>query len=241
MRLKGLVSLSLMIFATSVVLILFVGLVLVPPGTHIAGFGVVGTALPNSSNPSVAAQSSVGSGAVTAGTPAPAGGVSGGSVAPVAGSGSQSPAASVSTPKPSSSPGTKTPTPTVAPTPTPVGGGGSTPTPTSAPTPRPTPTPVPTPTPGPSCGQANGACTAAQVAAHNARTNCWVIYGGWYYVVTSYVNAHPGGTSVFNAATCGHDITSYMNGTASTAGVSHSHSGSAYSTLNSYKVGPVQG
>jgi len=52
MRLKGLVSLSLMIFATSVVLILFVGLVLVPPGTHIAGFGVVGTALPNSSDPS---------------------------------------------------------------------------------------------------------------------------------------------------------------------------------------------
>lgn len=91
-----------------------------------------------------------------------------------------------------------------------------------------------------SCGQSGGVCTTAQVATHNSSSNCWVIYGGYYYIVTAYVGQHPSGTSVFNSATCGKDITSYMNGSASTAGQRHTHSGSSYTILNSYRVGPVQ-
>jgi hypothetical protein len=58
--------------------------------------------------------------------------------------------------------------------------------------------------------------------------------------VTSYVNSHPGGQAVFNSNTCGHDITSYLNGSASSAGQRHSHSSSAYAVLNSYFIGPVK-
>lgn len=92
-----------------------------------------------------------------------------------------------------------------------------------------------------SCGQSGGSCTSAQVAAHSTQGDCWVTYNGYYYIVTSYVNTHPGGKSVFNSSTCGHDITSYMNGNASTAGKQHNHNGSGYSALNSYRIGPVQG
>ncbi len=90
------------------------------------------------------------------------------------------------------------------------------------------------------CGQSGGACTTAQVATHNSASNCWVIYNNSYYIVTSYVSQHNGGSSVFNSATCGHDITGYLNGSASTAGKQHTHSSSSYTILNSYKVGPVQ-
>lgn len=93
----------------------------------------------------------------------------------------------------------------------------------------------------PSCGQSGGTCTAAQVAGHNSSGNCWVIYNGYYYIVTSYISNHPGGQSVFNSTSCGHDITSYMNGSASVAGKKHNHGGGAYSTLNSYRIGQVSG
>lgn len=68
-----------------------------------------------------------------------------------------------------------------------------------------------------------------------------MIYNGYYYIVTAYVNNHPGGRGVFNTSSCGHDITSYMNGSASTGGQRHSHSSGAYSVLNSYRIGQVQG
>lgn len=91
------------------------------------------------------------------------------------------------------------------------------------------------------CGQSGGTCTNAQVAAHASQGDCWMIYNGYYYIVTAYVNNHPGGKGVFNSSSCGHDITSYMNGSASTGGRQHSHGSSAYSVLNSYRVGQVQG
>jgi len=92
------------------------------------------------------------------------------------------------------------------------------------------------------CGQAGGSCTAAEVAGHNSRTDCWVIYDGYYYIVTSYVNSHPGGTQAFTSQTCGVDITAYLNGSIAPAGTQrHSHSATAYSILNSYKVGQVSG
>jgi cytochrome b involved in lipid metabolism len=67
-----------------------------------------------------------------------------------------------------------------------------------------------------------------------------MIYKAGYYIVTSYVNAHPGGKSVFSASTCGVDVTAYLSGAASTAGQKHTHSSSAYSILQSYYVGPVK-
>ena len=124
-------------------------------------------------------------------------------------------------------------TPTPAPTP-------SAPNTSPAPTPAPTPTPTPTPTPI-ACGSAGGTCTAAQVATHNSRTNCWMIYNNKYYIVTSYVSQHPGGTSTFTSTSCGHDVTAYLNGSSSLAGQRHTHSGSAYTILSSYYVGPVSG
>jgi hypothetical protein len=129
-------------------------------------------------------------------------------------------------------------------TPATGGGGGSTPTPTLPPgyTPTPPPAQTPSPTPPPiACGSAGGTCTAAQVASHNSAGNCWVIYNGYYYIVTSWVSIHPGGPAVFNSTTCGHDISAYLNGSASSAGQQHVHSSAAYSILDSYKVGPVQG
>lgn len=111
-------------------------------------------------------------------------------------------------------------------------GGGSTPAPSP---------PPPPPPPAPSCGSAGGKCTAAQVAGHSSQTDCWVIYNGGYYIVTSYVNQHPGGKAVFNSTTCGHDITSYLNGSQSVGNQRHSHSNTAYNILKSYYVGAVSG
>ena len=91
------------------------------------------------------------------------------------------------------------------------------------------------------CGQPNGVCSSAQVAAHASQGDCWMIYNGYYYIVTSYVNNHPGGKGVFNTSSCGRDITGYMNGSASTGGKQHNHNNSAYNVLNSYRVGQVQG
>lgn len=92
----------------------------------------------------------------------------------------------------------------------------------------------------PACGSAGGTCTTSQVATHNSAGNCWVIYNGGYYNVTSYVSIHPGGSSVFSSSTCGKDITAYLNGSSSVSGAKHRHSNSAYSTLNSYYIGKVQ-
>lgn len=125
--------------------------------------------------------------------------------------------------------------PASASTPTQSGssGSGTSAPPTSAP-----PTTAPPPPP-PGCGSAGGSCTTAQVAAHNSAGNCWIIYNGGYYIVTSYVNVHPGGTAVFNSSTCGQNITGYLNGSQSTAGKQHAHKPSAYTVLNSYYVGAV--
>ena len=136
---------------------------------------------------------------------------------------------------------TTTPT-TTSPVTTPKTSPTPTPTPKPTPTPTPTPTPAPTPVPTPiACGSAGGVCTAAQVATHGTAGNCWQIYNGGYYIVTSYVNKHNGGASVFNAQTCGHDITGYLNGSQSTAGKTRHHSSAAYTVLQSYYVGKVQG
>jgi len=96
------------------------------------------------------------------------------------------------------------------------------------------------PPPASTCGQAGGTCTATEVAGHNSKTDCWVVYSGSYYIVTAFVNTHPGGTQAFTSQTCGHDITAYLKGNQAPSGVQkHNHSQTAYNTLNSYKVGSV--
>lgn len=35
--------------------------------------------------------------------------------------------------------------------------------------------------------------TAAQVAAHNTRDDCWITYDGFVYNLTPYLRFHPGG------------------------------------------------
>lgn len=101
-----------------------------------------------------------------------------------------------------------------------------------------TPAPAPTPPP-PTCGQ-GGACTMAQVSAHNSINDCWVAYGGKVYNVTSYVTSHPGGADVFNSQTCGGDITNYLNGTLSSAGKEKRHSQNAYNLLASYYIADLK-
>lgn len=215
MKYQGLVRASLLVFTSSVSTIMFVGLVLQPSPVQL-GLGLAPETLVEAGSTGIAPANS---------ETVPTG---------------QTPAAATTTPVVTLKPGqtatpvSKTTTSTATATPKPAGG-------TAVPTPKPaTPTPTPVPA-GPACGSANGTCTAAQVAAHNSRTNCWMIYNGYYYIVTSYVNSHPGGTSVFNSSTCGINATGYLNGSTSTGGKKHNHGGSTYTILNSYKVGPVQG
>lgn len=215
MTLKLIVGLALGIFGSMAGMILFVGLVLTPQ-KPVAQLG----------------QNTAGSPGIY--NDQPASGLDGSP---------QSPSPS-STPGGEPSPGT-TPNPatpkTSVPSPTPAGAKTPTPTPVKTATPAPTPVPTSSPTPAPiACGSPGGACTAAQVATHNSAGNCWVIYNGWYHIVTGFVNSHPGGTSVFNSSTCGQNIAAYLSGSASTAGKQNNHTQSAYTILNSYKVGPVQ-
>jgi cytochrome b involved in lipid metabolism len=90
-----------------------------------------------------------------------------------------------------------------------------------------------------SCGVAGGTCTKQEVAMHNKPSDCWVIYEGSYYNVTSYVSKHPGGKSVFTDATCGKDIALFLSGEQSVAGQSNEHKKSAYTELEQYKVGSI--
>ncbi len=55
-------------------------------------------------------------------------------------------------------------------------------------------------------GTAAGAITltAAEVAAHNSATDCWSIVKGNVYNLTSYIQRHPGGSSVLESI-CGRD------------------------------------
>lgn len=135
---------------------------------------------------------------------------------------------------PNSDQATTTPQPPTNPTPAPT-----TPQPTPPPPTPVTPTPPPPPS-APACGQPGGPCSAGQVASHNSVSDCWMIYAGNYYNLSSYVSDHPGGSGVFNSQSCGSDIGAYMTGAAATGGEKHKHKSSAYTILESYKIGPIQ-
>jgi hypothetical protein len=122
--------------------------------------------------------------------------------------------------------------PSAAPSPT---------TPAAAPTPVATPTPTPSPKPasGPACGS-GGSCTAAQIAVHTTRGDCWVYLSqiNKAYNITAYVqdpSQHPGGDVIVSH--CGTDIYNYFLGSAG----GHKHSSNALNNvLQAYYIGPMQ-
>lgn len=101
------------------------------------------------------------------------------------------------------------------------------------------PPPPPPPAPVTTCGS-GGTCSAADIAPHNSRADCWVYLSplNKAYNITAYVanvNMHPGGDVIVSH--CGANMYSYFIGTAG----GHKHSSSALnSILQAYYIGPYQ-
>lgn len=141
---------------------------------------------------------------------------------------------------PSPTPAPKPTTNTNKPSTTPSTNTGTTKNTNTTPTPTPKPTPTPTPTPVLACGS-GGACTAADVAKHGTRANCWVYLSplNKVYNITPYVsngNTHPGGDVI--AQYCGQNIYSYFM-TSANGGKKHSSS-ALNSVLQAYYLAPFQ-
>ena len=75
--------------------------------------------------------------------------------------------------------------------------------------------------------------TRKQVEQHNTENDCYVIYSGTVYNVTDFISDHPGGKELI-LDYAGKDISDLMLG-------DHVHSKSAFSILNSYKIGHLEG
>ena len=90
---------------------------------------------------------------------------------------------STTTPKPTQ---TSTSSPTKSPTPTPKPSG----------TRKPTPTPTPAPKKKP----------MDELTLHNKKSDCWILYAGNVYNITSYFGSHPGGDAAL-VNYCGKDAT----------------------------------
>ncbi|MCR4330975.1 MAG: hypothetical protein NUV49_03815 [Patescibacteria group bacterium] len=90
--------------------------------------------------------------------------------------------------------------------------------------------PAPTPTTIPSTQMPSTGITASEVAAHNTRADCWVIFENKVYNVTLYISSHPGGASAITAY-CGADLTA--------AFVAQGHSQNARSLFANYYVGDL--
>ena len=83
--------------------------------------------------------------------------------------------------------------------------------------------------------------TAAQVAEHSTKTDCWTIIDGSVYNITSYVPRHPGGDDILRA--CGKDGTSLCSEGKTEDGQevrSSGHSSTAKRQLESLKIGTLQ-
>ena len=99
--------------------------------------------------------------------------------------------------------------------------------------------PAPTPTPA-ACGS-GGVCTAADIAQHNTRANCWVYLSpiNKAYNITGYVangNNHPGGDVI--VPYCGKNMYGpFISGTS--GGKKHSNS-ALNSVLQAYYIGVFQ-
>jgi hypothetical protein len=220
MKLKQIVGLSLIIFVTSIGMIMFVGLVLVRPATSLAvmtdpvsGSAVQGNA--TAPDPTNGGQP-VGNTGGAAVTPAP---VAAATAAPVATKATPAPVVATA------APGAKTPAPTVAPVKTPA------------------PTPAPTPKPVVYCGGATpcyGPTTLAQHASVSG--SCWGYNLNWVIDLTAYAPAHPNGPSnVLSSILCGKNIAGALSGSTNVSGT-HNHTtatktNASSSPLVSYVVG----
>ncbi len=80
--------------------------------------------------------------------------------------------------------------------------------------------------------------SAAAVSQHATKQDCWMIISGEVYNVTEYVSNHPGGNDILRG--CGKDATELFNTRRDgdkQIGSGTSHSSSARSTLERFKVG----
>lgn len=75
--------------------------------------------------------------------------------------------------------------------------------------------------------------TAADVAKHNTKQDCWIIRQGKVYNVSGFVNDHPGGDDLI-LQFAGRDIGDVMADK-----TEHEHSQSAYDMLGEYLVGKI--
>jgi len=75
--------------------------------------------------------------------------------------------------------------------------------------------------------------TAAEIATHNSRSDCWSIVRGNVYNLTSYVQKHPGGPSVI-ANICGKDGTGAFTN-------QHNMQGKPNNVLSGFLLGPLDG
>ncbi|MBX4206442.1 cytochrome b5 domain-containing protein [Candidatus Parcubacteria bacterium] len=85
--------------------------------------------------------------------------------------------------------------------------------------------------PGPTSAPASASITLAQVAAHNSRTSCWAVIGGFVYDLTSWIPHHPGGEQAI-LQLCGTDGTAKFNG-------QHGSDATAKATLSGFKIGTL--
>lgn len=119
-----------------------------------------------------------------------------------------------------------------------IRGALSSPAAASSPTASPTPMtsasaqPTPTPTPAPSSATPKPVgITLEQVRQNNSSSKCWTVINGMVYDLTSWISAHPGGSSPIRSL-CGTDGTSAFTGM-------HGNQTRPERTLDSYKLGPL--
>ncbi len=75
--------------------------------------------------------------------------------------------------------------------------------------------------------------TRSALISHSSQSNCWLLIDSNVYDVSSYISIHPGGIQVI-VDNCGTDATNAFNTKGGTGGT---HSSTARSLLNTYKVG----
>jgi len=119
--------------------------------------------------------------------------------------------------------------PPAAPPPAPPAAPPATPPATSPPPPPPPPAAPPANTTPPAAPPISG-FTASQVSTHTAASDCWILFSGKVYDITSYIPYHPGGQAA---------ILPYCGGDATAAFTSLPHSQNAANLLASYYVGDL--
>ena len=95
----------------------------------------------------------------------------------------------------------------------------------------PKPTASSTPTSSPTAKATPSGYTMEKVRANNSATSCWSVINGSVYDLTSWINSHPGGSSVIRAL-CGTDGSAEFS-------AKHSGQGKPESRLRGFLLGPL--